>query len=100
MRRLSALLTVTGMTLMGLCTVGGTGAHATAPGRNGRIAFVRYFNEERSRGAIFTIRPNGTGINQVTHRGRDLLDTEPDWALDGRWILFTRDNPSPTASSR
>lgn len=71
----------------------GPTAHATAPGQNGRIAFVRYFNEERSRGAIFTIRPNGTGLVQLTNRERDLLDTEPDWSPDGRWILFYREAP-------
>jgi TolB protein len=68
-------------------------AHATAPGRNGRIAFRRYFNAKQTRGAIFTIRPNGAGLLQVTHRGRDVLDTNPDWSPDGRWIAYYRRAP-------
>ncbi|MDP9301427.1 MAG: hypothetical protein M3P43_11120, partial [Actinomycetota bacterium] len=65
-------------------------AHATAPGENGRIAFRVYFNEAHTLGAIFTIRPDGTGLIQVTHRGKVLLDTEPDWSPDGGWIAFYR----------
>ncbi len=89
-RRRIAVLTVTGLTLVGLGAVTARIAHATAPGENGRIAFRRYFNDAHSRGAIFTIRPDGTGVVQVTHRGRDVLDTEPDWSPDGRWIAFAR----------
>jgi Tol biopolymer transport system component len=88
-----ALLVNTGMTMVGLGTFAGPAAHATAPGENGRIAFVRYFNEEHTRGAIFTIDPDGTRLIQVTHRGRDLLDSEPDWSPDGRWIVFERSAP-------
>jgi Tol biopolymer transport system component len=65
-------------------------AGATASGTNGRIAFRRYFNDEQTLGAIFSIRPNGAGLVQLTHRGRVLLDTEPDWSPDGRWIVFMR----------
>jgi TolB protein len=68
-------------------------AHATAPGENGRIVFRRYFNAAQTRGAIFTINPDGTGIRQLTHRGNDLLDTEPDWSPDGKWIAFQRVEP-------
>ncbi len=73
-----------------LITAGALPAHATAPGENGRIAFRVYFNNAHTRGAIFTIRPDGTGLIQVTHRGKVLLDTEPDWSPDGRWIAFHR----------
>lgn len=90
MRRIViALLSVAGMTL-DLVMVVGPAAHATAPGQNGRIAFGRYFNDEHTRGAIFTIRPNGTGLARVTHWGTALLDSEPDWSPDGRWIAFYR----------
>jgi TolB protein len=91
-RRLAALLTVTGMTLFGLLA-GALSAHATAPGQNGLIAFRRYFNNRHTLGAIFTIQPDGSGLQQLTHRGKVLLDTEPDWSPDGRWIAFHRVKP-------
>jgi TolB protein len=69
---------------------GALAAHATAPGENGRIAFRRYFNDAQTRGAIFTINPDGTGVRQITHRGKVALDTEPDWSPNGRWIAFQR----------
>jgi TolB protein len=83
-------LAITLVASAGLWTVDVGAAHATAPGENGRIAFRRYFNDAHTLGAIFSIRPNGSGLVQVTHRGRDLLDTEPDWSPDGRWIAFMR----------
>jgi Tol biopolymer transport system component len=69
---------------------GASVAQATVHGQNGRIAFRRYFNDAHTRGAIFTIRPDGSGLRQITHRGKTLLDNEPDWAPNGRWIAFDR----------
>ena len=68
-------------------------AQATVHGQNGRIAFRRYFNDAHTRGAIFTIRPDGSGLRQLTHMGKVALDTAPDWSPDGRWIAFYRDMP-------
>ncbi len=65
-------------------------AGATPPGENGRIAFRRYFNQSHTYGAIFTINPDGTGLRQVTHPRKGVLDTQPDWAPNGRWIAFER----------
>lgn len=75
---------------VGLTIVGVLPAHATAPGENGRIAFRRLFNDAQTRGAIFTIRPNGTGIIQVTHRGKVAYDHQPTWSPSRKWIAFQR----------
>src|SRR6188472_4060456 len=65
-------------------------AGATAPGGNGRIAFRRYFDDQQSWGAVFTVSPTGTGLHQVTHPRRGVVDDQPDRAPDGRSIAFTR----------
>lgn len=57
MRRLIALASVTGMTLLGLVAGGGP-ALATVPGPNGLIAFRADTGSGRQ---IYTIRPDGTG---------------------------------------
>ena len=43
-----------------------TPAQATFPDKNGRIAFRRFLNEDRSWGAVFTINADGFGERQVT----------------------------------
>jgi TolB protein len=64
-------------------------ADATVHGRNGRIAYRIYFDDAHTRGAIFTVKPDGTGTRQVTHPRPADLTTEPDWSPDGRWIVYT-----------
>ena len=65
-------------------------AAATAPGKNGAIAFRRYLNNDQSWGAVFTIGADGKGAHQVTHPQRGTVDDQPDWAPDGSRITFTR----------
>ena len=64
------------------------GADATPRGDNGRIAIRQYFNQQHTHGAIFTVKPDGTGLFQVTHPGPGFLTTEPEWSPDGRWIVY------------
>ena len=90
MRRMTRVVTGLVVALVISTALGLASAHATAPGKNGRIAFRRYFNDDHTLGAIFTIRPNGAGVRQITHRGKVFLDNEPDWSPDGRWIAFYR----------
>jgi Tol biopolymer transport system component len=67
-----------------------TGALATPPGRNGKLAFRRWLNEQHTWGAIFTANPNGAGVRQITHPKKYVADIEPDWSPDGRRIVFQR----------
>ncbi|MBA3628289.1 MAG: PD40 domain-containing protein [Actinobacteria bacterium] len=66
-------------------------AGATFPGSNGRIIFRRYLNEAETRGAIFTIKPRGTRLRQVTRPRRGFVTTEPDWSPNGKWIAYHRE---------
>jgi len=67
-----------------------TPASATTPGDNGRIAFKGYLDSDRSTGAIFTIRPDGTHARQITSPPAGTADDQPDWAPDGSLIAFRR----------
>jgi Tol biopolymer transport system component len=62
--------------------------HATVRGKNGRIAYRQYLNQAQTRGAIFTIKRDGTGVRQLTHPRRGIVTDEPDWSPNGRWIVY------------
>jgi TolB protein len=66
-------------------------AQATFSDANGRIAFRRFLNVEQTWGAVFTIRPNGSGERQVTHPPQGFVDRNPDVSPDGRRIAFERE---------
>ena len=38
-----------------------------APTRNGQIVFRRYFDPDQTKGAIFTMNPDGSHGRQITH---------------------------------
>jgi len=59
-------------------------ATATFPGRNGLIAFSAGTDNGRQ---LFTIRPNGRDLTQLTSIDGDA--TKLDWSPDGRQIAFT-----------
>jgi Tol biopolymer transport system component len=83
MRRVLALLTVAGVIAAGLASVAGPEALATTPGRNGRIVFSADLGLG---GEIYTIRPNGTGLRQLTELEGNAF--HPDWSPDGTRIVF------------
>ena len=56
MKPLSILVVLVAMTIP---------AHATFPGRNGRIAFIQ-------NGEVLTMNPDGRDIRQLTHLGRSI----------------------------
>jgi Tol biopolymer transport system component len=61
-------------------------ALATFPGRNGLIAF---HSETAAGTQIFTVRPNGNDLRQITHVAGDAIRV--DWSPDGRRIAFEVD---------
>src|SRR6186713_3362649 len=61
-----------------------TVASATMPGENGRIVFTAFTDEG---GQLFTVRPSGSGLRQITHVQGDALNA--DWSPSGRRIVFT-----------
>jgi Tol biopolymer transport system component len=65
-------------------------ADATPPGKNGPIAFRRYFDPSHRTGAIFVINPDGTGERQLTHPPAGALDDFPRFAPDGSKLNFAR----------
>jgi TolB protein len=100
-RRLQAIATLVGaITVVSMVSGGaafsapsGPVRAATEPGKNGPIAFRRYFDNRHTTGAVFTIRANGTGVRQVTHPEAGTVDDQADWAPDGSLITFTRCAP-------
>jgi TolB protein len=72
-------------------TVPALPAQATFTNDNGRIAFRRFLNEERTWGAVFTIKPDGTGERQITYPATGFVDRNPDFSPDGRKIAFERE---------
>jgi TolB protein len=85
MRRVILVMLVLSVGVTVMAAVGP--AAATVKGRNGKIAFRRFFNDDHSRGDIFTMNPNGTGFRQVTHTPNG-VGTEPDWSPNGQWLLY------------
>jgi TolB protein len=65
-----------------------TSALATAPGKNGQIAFRRYLDPMTT--AVFVINADGSGERQLTHPDTGVDDNQPDWSPDGAKLAFER----------
>src|SRR3954447_22178853 len=77
-----ALTAVAGLVALALAG----SAHATYPGHNGPIAF---YSDTDAGAQIFTVRPNGHHLRQITHVAGDAV--RPDWSPNGRRIAFELD---------
>jgi Tol biopolymer transport system component len=64
-----------------------TSAASNGTASNGKIVFRRWLNGSHTRGEIFTIKPDGSALFQVTHTP-GAASTEPDPSPDGRWIDY------------
>jgi TolB protein len=73
-----------------VCGVAATRSDATPPGKNGRIAFRRWFDAAHTTGAVFTIDADGSGETQITRPPKLTVDDQPDWAPGGSLITFSR----------
>jgi Tol biopolymer transport system component len=60
-------------------------SHATASGRNGEIALTLRFHTISQ---VFTVRPDGTRLRQVTH-GLPAGEHGLSWSPNGRGLLYT-----------
>jgi Tol biopolymer transport system component len=68
-------------------------ATATTPGSNGEIVYATQLDTGYQ---MLTIRPDGTGVTQITNRAQaDSIN--PDWMSNGRRIVYELDTPT-TAS--
>jgi Tol biopolymer transport system component len=91
-RRAVAVLTLASLSL--LLALASRPAAATAPGKNGWIAFSRYrFVNSPLRKEIWVVNPDGSGLRQVTHAPANYLDSDPSWAPDGSRLVFSRCAP-------
>jgi TolB protein len=87
--RLRALFAVA-CALVAIAAVVASAAPAAAPGKNGGIAFRRYFDQQQTSGAVFTVSAGGEAAKQVTRPPAGVVDDQPEWAPDGSLIAFTR----------
>lgn len=73
-------------------------AHATFPGRNGRIAFVRGVHDSNGgwlRRDVFSVEPDGSGLRNLTG-DRPADQFSPAWSADGRRIAYVEADGAAT----
>ncbi len=96
MKRLAALVIVSGMTLVGPVAVGGP-AQAAFPGPDGRIAFVTADGGDYN---ISTMNPDGSDVTQLTHVASGTGALDPFWSPDETAIVFDLQKFSGTFRSQ
>jgi Tol biopolymer transport system component len=58
--------------------------------RNGQIVFRRWFDPDQTKGALFTMNPDGSHIRQITHPPKGWRDESPVWSPNGTKVAFER----------
>src|SRR5829696_107927 len=58
--------------------------------RNGQIVFRRWLDPDQTKGALFTMNPDGSHIRQITHPPKGWRDDSPVWSPDGTMVAFYR----------
>src|ERR1700674_5922553 len=71
------------LALAAFLLLGALSAHATFPGKNGRIAFGRY-DPAIGWFRLYTANPDGTDVQPLTH----VASSFSDWSADGKRIAF------------
>ena len=90
-RRLGSTRMVVGVgSVLVALLAGPAAALATAPGKNGQIAFRRYLGPDRTKGAILVANPDGSGERQLTSAPGKASDDYPDMSPDGSFVAFQR----------
>ncbi len=82
MRRLFAAMMLVGASVL---WTAGTPALAAFPGANGRIVFDNLFSGSSQ---IYSVRPDGTGLRQLTNFPEGSWAWQPRVSADGRSIVF------------
>jgi hypothetical protein len=77
----------------------GSSALATAPAKNGRIAFRRYLDASHQWGTVFTIDASGKGERQLTHPRRGAGFGLALVAMGAAREVCRRTSPAPAHSA-
>jgi Tol biopolymer transport system component len=92
-----AMLVVGGVALA-LSSCGGSGgsqennksASDDSAAKDNQIVFRRWFDPRQSKGAIFSMHPDGSNVRQITHPPKGWSDDAPAVSPDGQRIAFER----------
>jgi Tol biopolymer transport system component len=60
------------------------------PTSNGQIVFRRWFDPDQTKGALFTMNPDGSHVRQITHPPKGWRDESPVWSPNGTKVAFER----------
>jgi dipeptidyl aminopeptidase/acylaminoacyl peptidase len=78
------------LVVLAVCSSAAVASSSTSPGHDGTVAFRRFFDDQHTWAALFTVAPDGTNARQLTHPARGTVDNSPDWSPDGRLLAFVR----------